>query len=356
MEYITETKDFKILAHGLDKELNPNKVEVKAVPYQEIPFDNEIHDLLGKLDTLKSEAVYEAKTAGRNISAGPQWGLADYEIKNNTLVLSFKPVTYYDNMMDWKLAQNPELQKRVLEVSEEKLGDSYALLGRVLAANTSVKVLSEDAYAESKKEIESMKSEETPLELPEEAYNTFILNFRGADQAEYWLNFHNIGGHPKRGDKPEDTVVHDWHYVMTTQLVNELGIDQIDVAKMNAIGLAENTHTRKPDLLFETYINKTAKQILLGEDGIERDESLGLISLNGLGGLYTFVKNNQEKGKIYHPEDVSPAYKFLTNSVIKSKGGLDPNTNSNFCPVGEAQMALELQLNSYDVSEIYNRE
>jgi len=348
MNYVIEAKDWKLLIDSFKHPLNPDKIIAKPFPKLEIPFDNEIHEILCELDTIKSDVVHDAKIKGRKVKAGPQWGLADYKrMSDGTLELHLKPVTYYDALQDWGVAQNPELKKKVLEVSERKLGDTFALYGRVLAANTSIQLLREGIQNSYLHEIENGK------ELPNDCYGPYLVTFRGADQFDYWLAFHYVGGHPKKGDKAESEVVHDWHRVIASQVAKEIGVGLKYILNPRLRGLAENKHTHKPDLLYEIRINKTPSELFKLEDGTEREELLGLALMNDLDEFKNFVEKNQIKGKIYHPKDTSPVFRYVVKSVISLKGGFDPTTSTNFCPVGEANMALLLQSKGYDMTKIY---
>lgn len=349
--YVTETQDWELLVHCLDGKLNPDNIIVKTVSRPSIPFDKEIHQLLGKLDTIKSSTVHEALLSGRKVTAGPQYGLAGYRVPKGTLEIDLKTVTYYDNLQDWGLAQYPGLQRTAIELGGRKFKNVSTFFGRVLAANATIFLLKEKMGRRYRSKIKRGS------EIPKDAYRPILLTFRGADQFDYWLNFHNVGGHPKKDDKEEDGFVYDWHNVMKTQIIKELGLRPKDVAKVELIGLAENMHTYKPDLLFKAYINKTPEEMFSLEAGKEREEIMGKVVLDGPDELYRFMAENQEKGEIHHPSDTSRDYRYLIDSVLNSKDNkLDPTTNTNFCPVGEANWALVLQMKGYDLTPIYTKD
>lgn len=347
MQYVTGTRDWRYLIDP-ERGLYPYTVISKAVERPAIPFDNELHEILGQLDTIKGEVVHEALSGGRKLSAGPQWGLYDFSVSSDGILeLLFKPVTYYDNLVDWGLARRPQLKKRVMDVSEKKLGDPYALHARVLAANATLQLLKEGSELSYKDEIENGEI------LHSDAYGPILLNFRDWTQFEYWLTFHNSGGHPKKGDKGDNEIVHNWHYVMKSQLVKEYGIDMNSIVDLRLIGLAENVHTNKPDLLYFALVNETPSQVLKRK-GEESDEFLSLVILENLDELYELVERNQEKGKFYFPKSPSRTFYSTLSSTIKERG-LDPNTSNNFCPVGEACLASVLQDHGYDLSKVYEK-
>jgi len=217
----------------------------------ELPLNQEIHKVSAIRDNIKGNVVYEIKLKGRKIRADPQYGLLNYEVKDGTLKLCLKPVTYYEALVDWKLGQMPEIKEKVERISSKYLDNPYALFGRVLAVNTSIR-LSDGSY---------------------------LLTYRDPETFDYWLSFHNVGGHPKEKDKAPDGFVYDWVEVMKTQIENELGIERELISDVKLLGLAHNVHTYKPDLLFESYVNITPEE-LIRRKGIEseRFETLGLVN------------------------------------------------------------------------------
>ncbi len=353
MVAVIETTNWRIMAGAPNTPLNATKVSTHAVPRQAVPFDPELHRIQGELEQLTASAVFEAQQDGRKVGAGPQFGLASYEVNEGTLELGLKPVTYYTNLQDWKLAKSPVLQKRVMDASSRVLGDPLALFGRVLAANATIQLLREGAQDNYQTEIESGRV------LPEDAYGPILVSFRDPTQFEYWLALHNVGGHPKKDDTRPGEQLPDWNLVMRNQIKRELGVNPSSIVYLELLGLAENVRTRKPDLLYFSRLNLAPSQILASQGGEEREELQGLIPVEGFEGLYELLEHNQRKGSIYTRagSGMDGVHRRMNEFMMRKqieRRGLDPNTDNNFCPVGEACMALALQRKGYDVSPIYN--
>ncbi len=351
MAAVIETTNWRIMVGS--EPLNAATISTRAVPRQAVPFDPELHSIQGELEQLTASAVFEAQQDGRKVGAGPQFGLASYEVRDGTLDIVLKPVTYYTNLQDWKLAKSPVLQRRVMEVSNRVLEDPLALFGRVLAANATIQLLREGAQDSYQTEIESGKV------LPEEAYSPILVSFRDPTQFEYWLAFHNVGGHPKKEDTRPGEQLPDWNLVMRNQIKKELGVDPSSIVYLELLGLAENVRTRKPDLLYFSRLNLAPSQVLASQGGEEKEELQGLIPVEGFDELYELLEHNQSKGRIYTRagSGMDGVHRRMNEFMMRrqiDRRGLDPNTDNNFCPVGEACMALVLQKRGYNVSPIYS--
>lgn len=342
MTFVTQGPNWKLLEY---ERINPDAVISRGVPTRSFPCDEEVHALRCELDKLRYQAISDAEKKGRSVYPGPQWGLVRHALSpDRVLELDFQQVVYYDNMKDWLLAQNKELQNKAMEIGQRKCGDPYAFFARVMGATAVVQLLREDITSSERSRIRNG-------EIIDDAYGPVVTVFRGSDQFEYWLTFYCAGGHPKKDDRKKDGVPEDWHEVVKSQVVKELSIPIEMIPRPKLMALAENTSTHKPELLYKVRVNMTPKQIYELKGGREELEVLGL-TVVGLDELMDLIKNNQQKGVINHPRDISPQYRHLMRKIVESKG-LDPNTSNNFNPPGEAAFALLLQRLGYDFSGVY---
>ncbi len=324
MAPVRKTKDWELLVDRISQPFSPDELVVEHLPRREVPWNGRLLDTLAKMETERTRAVSEMIAAGRKVFDAPQFHLSNYEVRDGVLRIKLRPTDYFSAVLDNKAASMPEFQAEMMDAGEHAYGDVYALFGRVLAANSVIKLA--DGY---------------------------FLQFRGPDVMDYRLAFHNVGGHPKKENRDGRGQVADWHGVMISQIANELGISKEEIESVELMGIAENTHTRKPDLLYTARVGLGISELAEGR-GAEDWEQAGKY-LVGNGEIREFLQKNQEKGKIHLPGETPPIARYMFERLIKMHG-LDPTTSTNFCPVGEAGLALYLQMEGADLSDIYRDE
>lgn len=321
MKILRKGKDWKVLADKLSQRFS--KLKVDYIAPLESKWNKNLIDTLARIETEKVKTVTEMITAGRVVFADPQFGLDSFEVKNNILHISLRPTNYFYAALDVKAASMPKFQSERIELGRKFYGNDYALFGRVLAVNS-------------------------VIELGD---GSLLMQFRGPEHMDYRLTFHNVGGHPKSDDRNEEGKVTDWQGVMKTQTQRELGILKDEIKSVELIGLAENIHTHKPDLLYVTHVNLTKEEITKRK-GPEDWEQMGKIFIDK-DEIVNLLKKNQVKGEIYFPKGTPTTTNYLGIKKLVKTFGLDPTTSNNFCPVGEACLVLYLQMKDQDLSGIY---